>query len=76
MLWSSQASPDGSGLFCVVRTAVGVHTIECDGFETRRRADQVAHGMNASYAQAEARRLAAPVDRADRKIPSGFYIEP
>lgn len=75
MLWSSQPSPDGSGLFCVVRTAVGVATIECDGFERKRRADELAHRMNTNYQAAESRRLAAPTNPAERKIPKGFYSD-
>lgn len=75
MRWESAPSPCGPDRFAVIRHAEGVSTVECDGFTTKRRADQLSTQMNASHADREARRLAAPTDPADRKIPKGFYTD-
>lgn len=75
MRYTIADSPSNPGLFAVVRVAVGVATVECDGFESERRAREIASGLNAAYSQAEARRLATPTDPADRKIPKGFYTD-
>lgn len=75
MRWESAPSPSAPDLFSVIRRAHGVDTVECDGFTTKRRADQLSTQMNAAYTEREVRRLAAPQDPADRKIPKGFYTD-
>lgn len=68
-------SPSTLGLIAVARYAVGVHTVECDGFSTKTAASKYARQLNERYqadSDAAAIALIAP---EDRKIPTGFYTD-
>lgn len=72
MHWYAASSPTEPDFYCVVRCAVGVHTVELDGLYTIRGAESIARDLNREHQRANARRAHKP-DRY--RIPSGFYTD-
>ncbi len=76
MHYVSAGSPSVPGLYAIIRVGPGVNTVECDGFEHKRRADQVAHALTEAYNQREAASLArAMLPPAERRLVQGFYTD-
>lgn len=75
MIYSSAPSPASAGMFAIVRAHAGIVTVECDGFASKRRADNIAATMNASYEAAQIKLNQSAIHPADRKLIKDFFLD-